>query len=1183
MTEPSEAHPEDRPREGRHDSQPDGMDPLETRIAAPPSGSDSSDGCASSGSGSTPPSSQATSASQATAPPLPDWIGPYRVIGLLGEGGMGYVYLAEQRDALVREVAIKVVKPGMTTAEGLARFETERQALARFDHPAIAQVFDAGTTRAGRPYLVMERVVGRPITDYAMEEQLDLGARLDLFSRICRAVQHVHDRGFLHRDLKPSNLLIAKSSEGPRVKLIDFGLAKAIGSAGIQPRPDETALHTQYGQLLGTLEYMSPEQAAGELDLDERSDVYSLGAVLYELTTGTLPYFDRRQGPIPYHEAQARLRDTDLERPSSRLGKLGESARAHARSCRLDSSLLLRRLRGDLDWIVTKSLDADRHLRYDSPRALAEDLERHERHLPIQAGPPSVSARARKWVRRHRFSTTLGLTLVVGLGAGVLLAQPNASKDASKAGPDVTAYADRFTTIDRNGYALPEPGQVKRLFEQPSITNAEYLTYYRILSEFHELQCVVGFTVPSLYVELFDCVRDLDRPEKLNSIGSSGSESDLLKRRLSEKFLDWLREYDPRDDSTEALQLEALLVAFFEHYDAMEEAAQVSASALEATDDIQSKSGLDEVARAAAQLRAVPAEYHDSFYQVRRRGVESRYFTALLDRASELTEVDRIGEAADLVVQAKRIDPIYRQEAGGQARLRALEEQVEGYREWRRLQQNVRRLAASMQDHETNPKVSRDDLRRLLLALLEENHSRLPAAVRYKAKQLEQDITHNLDGWLVGQHELHLLSPGDAAHPAPTGPVIDGSAERAQKVASMAKSMKLWSVAEPALRELAREQYRDGAYRDCLQTLHRIQINHTPPVLDPTSSSDVPPAPPLRLPERSLEALCLAQLGEDWKAQARFEHLHPSDLRAIGESAVWTAAATHLRTGAIGRAWDLLHADPALLDRRPGRAPVPTEFLLATRTALSERPSVAEELQIHGILARLEPLNPRHLRASMNGHARLAEEAEQAGPRGLRSRAARHHRRESHRALVAFLDRGGSLADLDESERQLAARLSASFEDYLPLKKGQVWSYRGNQGRNRTVRLVEDNTKKRGATYVVDIQTGDESRQERWATSRHSAWIRRGDREGKALRPLLKRWTPGRELGQPSRLGQQNVSIEAIGVTIATPAGTFANCIVIQCKGPSGIETTTLAPDVGIVRVVDGKTGEVFTLESTRP
>jgi serine/threonine protein kinase len=336
--------------------------------------------------------------------PAPERIGPYVLHEELGAGGMGVVYRAEQQEPVRRSVALKLIRPGFETRQIIARFETERQALALMSHPNIAHVHDAGVTEDGRPYFAMEYVDGEPITRHCDASRASVRERLELFVDVCEGVQHAHQKGIIHRDLKPSNVIVARAGERPLPKIIDFGIAKAIGRAPADPGA------TQSGQLFGTPSYMSPEQAGTTSDVDTRSDVYGLGALLYELLAGAPP-FDF--GDAGIDEVRRRIREVQPVRPSARIAGLGGAAREIAACRGLEPAGLARRLRGDLDWIVVKALAKERERRYASPSELAADVRRHLEHEPVAAGPPSRLYRARKFVRRHRIGAGFAAALVV--------------------------------------------------------------------------------------------------------------------------------------------------------------------------------------------------------------------------------------------------------------------------------------------------------------------------------------------------------------------------------------------------------------------------------------------------------------------------------------------------------------------------------------------------------------------------------------------------------------------------------------------------------------------------------------------------------------------------------------------------------------------------------------------------
>ena len=339
----------------------------------------------------------------------PRRIGPYRLLQRIGEGGMAEVWLAEQTTPVHRRVAIKLIKAGMDTKAMISRFESERQALALMDHPAIAKVLDGGATAEGRPYFAMEYVLGTQITEYCDKYHLAMRDRLDLFILVCDGVQHAHQKAVIHRDLKPSNILITLQDAKPVPKIIDFGVAKAIG----QPITGRT-LFTQVGVLIGTPEYMSPEQTELTVqNIDTRTDVYSLGLILYELLVGALPFDARELRRAGFEEILRRIRDEEPPRPSAKVRTLGETSTTCARNRNTEPRTLARQLEGDLDLIVLKALEKDRTRRYGSPSDLAADITRHLHDEPVLASTPSVTYRARKFVRRHRSG--------VGVAAGVLL------------------------------------------------------------------------------------------------------------------------------------------------------------------------------------------------------------------------------------------------------------------------------------------------------------------------------------------------------------------------------------------------------------------------------------------------------------------------------------------------------------------------------------------------------------------------------------------------------------------------------------------------------------------------------------------------------------------------------------------------------------------------------------------
>jgi len=339
-------------------------------------------------------------------------IGCYKILRLLGEGGMGIVYLAEQEQLIRRRVALKIIKPGMDSKKVLARFEAERQALALLDHPNIAHVHDAGTADSGRPYFVMEYIKGSIITEFCDRHTLSIEERLRLFQRICGAIQHAHQKGIIHRDIKPSNILVTSENDQAIPKIIDFGVAKAL----IQPLTERT-LVTEESQLIGTPEYMSPEQVeiANE-DIDTRSDIYSLGVLLYELLTGVLPFDSEtlRQGGM--ENVRKMIRETDPRTPSTRLTRLGDKAMAIAQNRRMEIQTLAKHLRKELEWIPLKAMRKERSQRYRSASEFSDDIENYIKGEPLMAGPLTAGYRLRKFLRRHKaLAVSVAAVLIISV------------------------------------------------------------------------------------------------------------------------------------------------------------------------------------------------------------------------------------------------------------------------------------------------------------------------------------------------------------------------------------------------------------------------------------------------------------------------------------------------------------------------------------------------------------------------------------------------------------------------------------------------------------------------------------------------------------------------------------------------------------------------------------------------
>jgi serine/threonine protein kinase len=382
-------------------------------------------------------------------------IGRFKLLEKIGEGGMGVVYMAEQREPVVRRVALKIIKLGMDTRQVVARFEAERQALALMDHPNIAKVLDGGATESGRPYFVMELVPGLPITQFCDEANLPTPGRLELFLEVCSAIQHAHQKGIIHRDIKPSNILVTLHGEKPVPKVIDFGVAKAT-----QGRLTEKTLFTQFQQFIGTPAYMSPEQASlSGLDIDTRSDIYALGVLLYELLTGRTPFDGKELLQAGLDEMRRTIREKQPPRPSNRISTLqGDDLTTTAKRRRTDPPKLIHLVRGDLDWIVMKALEKDRARRYDTANGFARDIQRHLNDEPVVARPPSRLYEFQKTVRRHKF----GFLAAALMGVVLLAATAISAWQAVRATRAQTEAKERLADSEDISQFLSE------VFKSPS-------------------------------------------------------------------------------------------------------------------------------------------------------------------------------------------------------------------------------------------------------------------------------------------------------------------------------------------------------------------------------------------------------------------------------------------------------------------------------------------------------------------------------------------------------------------------------------------------------------------------------------------------------------------------------------------------------------------------------------------
>jgi tetratricopeptide (TPR) repeat protein len=426
--------------------------------------------------------------------------GRYKLVEQIGEGGMGTVWMAQQTEPVKRAVAVKLIKLGMDSRQVLARFEAERQALALMDHPNIARVLDGGTTENGRPFFVMELVKGVPLIKYCDEHRLAPRQRLELFASVCQAVQHAHQKGIIHRDLKPSNILVAQYDGRPVPKVIDFGIAKAAG----QQLTDKT-LMTGFGAVVGTLEYMSPEQAeSNQLDIDTRSDIYSLGVLLYELLTGSTPLDRKRLKKAALAELLRIIREEEPQKPSTRLSGSGDSLPSISAQRQMEPAKLTKLMRGELDWIVMKALDKDRNRRYETANGLLMDVQRYLADEPVQACPPSAWYRLRKFVRRNKGRVLAAAVMLVLLLAGTAVSIWQAVR-ATHAEQQTTAALDQVTdaqTQTREALDTLTDDVVETLFtKQAELGDTEKAFLRKVLGFYEAFTQQSGKTVEARFLQ----------------------------------------------------------------------------------------------------------------------------------------------------------------------------------------------------------------------------------------------------------------------------------------------------------------------------------------------------------------------------------------------------------------------------------------------------------------------------------------------------------------------------------------------------------------------------------------------------------------------------------------------------------------------------------------------------------
>jgi len=482
--------------------------------------------------------------------------GRFQILSLLGEGGFGIVYEAEQLQPVRRRVAVKVIKPGMDTRKVIVRFAAERQTLAMMTHPNIARVLDAGATDGGRPYFVMELVEGPPIIEYCDTHGLNLRARLELFATVCHAVQHAHQKGIIHRDIKPSNVLVVNQDGKPAPRVIDFGIAQIFDDP-----PEGRTLMTEQGQMIGTPEYMSPEQAAGKRDIDTRTDIYSLGVLLYQMLTGSTPIDRSSLGDIGIADFQRLIREKDPPTPSTRVRTLGEKTAKVAHGRRTDSASLSRMLRGDLDWIAMKALEKDRARRYETVNSLAMDIRRYLTDEPVLARPPTAAYRFRKFARRHRAALVAGVGMAVLLlaavaGTSVGLMRARVAEQHTRRESAIASAVNEFLNDDLLAAVSPE-AQGKDVQMREVLAVAEE----RISARFPDqpiVESAIRLTLGKTYQSLGEYDRAQRHLERARDLLADTLDPDDLATHEATFALANLRIDQGRYDEAEALFSEAL-------------------------------------------------------------------------------------------------------------------------------------------------------------------------------------------------------------------------------------------------------------------------------------------------------------------------------------------------------------------------------------------------------------------------------------------------------------------------------------------------------------------------------------------------------------------------------------------------------------------------------------------------